>query len=158
MVVFLLFVFVIAMGVAVVAGIISGIKQSSAQTDNRMRRTSPHTQGYTNQQKFNHPTKANSNPIPINPRYYNIGSTIFHKSKECNGFSLLNTWDAITESEALSKGLIACPKCKETIVFVYPRGRVYHRTKFCSDSQSIPAQVSETEAISRGLHRCGKCW
>lgn len=107
---------------------------------------------------FHHPTKANSNPIPSNPCFYNIGSTVYHQSKECSDFSLLDTWDAITKDEALSKGFSVCPLCRESIVFIYPRGKVYHKTKFCSDSQSIPYQVSEKEAIAKGLHPCGKCW
>lgn len=107
---------------------------------------------------FHHPTKANTNPIPLSPCFYNIGSTIYHQSKECSDFSLLETWDAITKTEAINKGFTACPLCKESIVFVYPRGRVYHCTKFCSDSQSIPYQISEKDAIAKGLHRCGKCW
>lgn len=112
----------------------------------------------TKQKVFYHPTKATSNPLPSDPRYYNIGSNIFHKNRECCKFSLLETWDAMTEAEALNKGMTICPMCESPIVFVYSRGRVYHKTKFCSDSQSIPMQIKESEAISKGLHRCGKCW
>lgn len=141
----------IVMIVAVVAGIIAGVNQARTPSASSRR---PTYRG----KKFKHPTKANDNPLPIDPRFYNIGSNTFHRSKECKSFSLLETWDAVTESEALQKGMIVCPLCRDPIVFVYPRGKVYHKTKFCSDSQSIPVQTSEANAIGRGLHRCNKCW
>ena len=146
-----LFVFLmIALFVGGIVGVVSGIRQS--------RVASVSANSTVINKKFKHPTKANSNPIPLNPCYFNIGSTVYHQSKECSDFSLLETWDAITKSEALTRGFTACPLCRESIDFVYSRGRVYHRTKFCSDSQSIPYQISEKEAIAKGLHRCGKCW
>lgn len=43
-------------------------------------------------------------------------------------------------------------------VYVYPNGKVYHRTMFCSDSKSIPKPMSEKVAQIQGLHRCTKCW
>lgn len=141
----------IVMIVTVVAGIIAGVNQT------RVPPGSSRCPTYRGK-KFKHPTKANDNPLPIDPRFYNIGSNTFHWSKECRGFSLLETWDAITESEALQMGMTGCPLCRDPIVFIYPRGKVYHKTKFCSDSRSIPVQTSEADAIARGLHRCNKCW
>ena len=43
-------------------------------------------------------------------------------------------------------------------VYVYPNGKVYHRSMFCSDSQSVPKPMSERVAQIQGLHRCTKCW
>lgn len=147
---FLIFV-VVVMVVAVVAGVINGINQARLTT--APVKTSMHRG-----RKFKHPTKANNNPLPDDPRFYNIGSQTYHWSKECSGFSLLKTWDAIPELQARQMGMTGCPLCRNTIAFIYPRGKVYHKTKFCSDARSIPVQVSETEAIARGLHRCSKCW
>lgn len=147
MIVFFVVSFIVIMAVAIVAGIISGVRQSTPYRHKPQRTES-----------FYHPTKANSNPLPLNSCFYNIGSTVCHQSKECSDFSLMQSWDAITRSEAASRGFTVCSLCKESIVFVYPRGRVYHNTKFCSDSQSIPYQISEKEAIAKGLHRCEKCW
>lgn len=107
---------------------------------------------------FNHPTKATTRSVPKNPCFYNISSSIFHKNKECMSFSIIEEWDAITKSEALQKGMSSCEKCANPIAFVYPSGQVYHKTKFCSDSASIPNQITETDAISKGLRRCSKCY
>lgn len=43
-------------------------------------------------------------------------------------------------------------------VYVYPNGKVYHKSMFCSDSASIPKPMSEKIAQIQGLHRCTKCW
>lgn len=150
-IVFFVLVFIAVMIIAVVAGVITGIKQAKPTVKNTK------TNIYRSK-KFNHPTKANDNPLPVAPRFYNIGSLTYHRSRECKGFSLLETWDAITEDQAIQMGMVECPLCKNSIVFIYPRGKVYHRTKFCSDAQSLPVQISEVEAINRGLHRCSKCW
>ena len=107
---------------------------------------------------FKHPTKSSVKEIPPNPRFYNVGSTTFHKSKVCDAFSILDEWDATTESEVLQMGLVQCERCGHEIVFVYPRGRVYHKHPFCSDSMSEPSQMSESEAIIKGLSRCSKCY
>lgn len=141
----------IAMVVAVVAGVITGINQTRSATG------SAKSSIYRGK-KFKHPTKANDNPLPADPRFYNIGSHTYHWSQECSGFSLLETWDAIPELQARQMGMTGCPLCRNPIVFIYPRGKVYHKTKFCSDAQSIPVQISESEAIAQGLHRCSKCW
>lgn len=153
MLVFLLFILVCALAFVFVSAIVDGVRQGQSNTKGK---SAPHFS--SSSVCYSHPTKASNSPIPYDPRYFNIGSSYYHKSKECSNFSILKPWDAITESDALKKQMVACPRCKETIVFIYPRGKVYHRTKFCSDSQSLPIQVSENDAITRGLHRCSKCW
>lgn len=144
--------FAVCMVVAVIAGVITGFRQNTEGSKYFAKATS------SKRNSFNHPTKATSKPIPPNPRYYNIGSKTFHTSKECMDFSLLEPWDAVTELEALTMGLTCCQRCVLPIVFVYPRGTVYHKTRFCSDSRSLPSQMSEREAIALGMHRCMKCW
>lgn len=49
-------------------------------------------------------------------------------------------------------------KLASDTVYVYPRGKVYHRHPYCSDTQSIPNPMSESIAQISGLHRCTKCW
>ena len=61
-----------------------------------------------------------------------------------------------------------CKTCKEkkarynavmgATVYVYGKGRVYHKTPFCSDSRSEPQAISEKFATIQGLTRCRKCW
>ncbi len=106
---------------------------------------------------FHHPTKASTMPLPANPRFYNVGKNVVHLSRECCRFSLLETWDAISEEESTSLGMTVCDLCKEPIAFVYPRSQVYHTTKFCSDAKSIPTQVRKSDAILKGLRPCQKC-
>lgn len=138
---------------AIVTGIVSGVKQGVRKSP-----SSPvNHKSASSKKAFYHPTKASTTPLPANPRFYNVGKNVIHLSRECCRFSLLETWDAISEDEASSRGMTICELCKEPIAFVYPRSKVYHTTKFCSDAQSIPTQVRKTDAILKGLRPCQKC-
>lgn len=96
-------------------------------------------------------------PMPSNPRFYNIGSSVFHKSRECFDFSERDNWDAITEGEAIHLDMHQCPRCVKPIVFSYGNTQTYHTTTWCSSAKSICHQLFEDEAITKGMHKCKTC-
>lgn len=96
-------------------------------------------------------------PIPKDPRFYNIGSNLFHKSRECFHFSDRDDWDAVTEQEAIHLGLAQCPCCFKPIVFSYGNVRVYHSTTWCSTAKSACQQIFEDEAVAKGMRKCKRC-
>lgn len=102
-------------------------------------------------------TRSTSHKIPSNPRFFNIGKNVFHKSRDCWAFSELDEWEACTEDEAISRGLKQCPFCEKPLAFVYGHSRVYHTTTWCSDSGSEPLQLFEEEAMARGFRKCKVC-
>lgn len=96
-------------------------------------------------------------PIPKDPRFYNIGSNLFHKSRECFHFSDRDDWDAVTEQEAIHLGLAQCSSCFKPIVFSYGNVRVYHSTTWCSTAKSACQQLFEDEAVAKGMRKCKRC-
>ena len=129
----------------------------SSQKKNRSnKRIPPSLRGKVDE--FAYSTKASDRSIPPDPCYYNIGATRFHRSTDCKYFFFHRAWDAISEEDALALGLTPCSICNGVIVYIYPRGKVYHKHQFCSDSTSIPDQIAEEDAIANGMHRCTRCW
>ena len=149
-IVLLIFVIPIVMIILAILGVISLVKYILA---GREKRKEP-----AKYLDLDFLSKASTDPIPENPQYYNIGSTTMHSSKECCCFSTSRSWDAITEYNACSREMSKCHECTNMIVFIYPRGKVYHQMEFCSNSSAIPLMVTKNNALAKGLHKCNKCW
>jgi hypothetical protein len=102
-------------------------------------------------------TKSSSHRIPSDPRFFNVGGRIFHKSRDCQAFLEDEEWEACTEEEAVKRGLRQCALCAKPIAFVYGHSRVYHSTTWCTDAMSQPFQMFEEEAIAKGFRKCKAC-
>lgn len=102
-------------------------------------------------------TQLSSHRIPDDPRFYNVGAKIYHKTRDCLVFSDDMEWEAATEGEVLAMRLQQCPMCEKPIAFVYSHARVYHTSRWCSSAVSTPKQLFEEEAVAKGLQKCKAC-
>lgn len=102
-------------------------------------------------------THLSSHRILDDPRFYNLSTQVFHKNRDCLAFSERDEWEAVTEQEAVSRGLQQCPICAQPIAFVYSRARVYHTSTWCSYATTDPMQLFEKDAIAMGLRKCKAC-
>jgi len=49
-------------------------------------------------------------------------------------------------------------KPTDDLVYVYKKGKAYHKTSWCSEPKTLPLQISESKAIYYGLKKCRKCF